>query len=548
MTTPFRLWRSPLTAGEPYLLRLPGQPATPVASQYPDSLLAAVARHGYTALCVPAVLRDLVRSAALPLFGAEREWYLASLRELIERAATQGLKVVLYLQPPHGFHQDDPLLAAVPEISGTSREVRLPDGTSLPMVAMCTSVEPVQRFLREGVAEMVSALPGLGGILLASFGEAPSHCYASRAAGQSGDQEIDCPRCRQRQPEAVIAELFALLQTGIREADPQLPIICWSRDMERIDDLPDDVLVMADFEGDSPSLAASGPSEAFRATVERCRQRGLGVVAHLAIATSPELPTVPNLALIGNLYDKVAALQELGVAQVMGTWTGAAAFCANTSAFLRFLEMEELPPRHYALGAFAREYFPGCDPASVVAGWTVFAQALQLLPTDDGFQRYGPLAGELLPCCLDPQCHQSPLDSQEAADIEASLGDLSLSEMIARLQQLRRLWSVGLRRLAEATICVSCQTGELERAAARCADHLFAHAILVYRLYELRRRWPDEQPATRELLGEVERNLGGLLPVLQQDERLGRHPGSGRLCFSAESVAELRGQLRGELA
>ena len=110
-----------------------------------------------------------------------------------------GIGVWLYLNEPRAL----PLfLRGPPELRGTAQGDH---------AALCTSHPAVQRYLTEAVATVCRAVPDLAAFFTITASENFTHCWSHGGGG--------CPRCSQRDPAAVIAEVNALFHEGIRQTD-----------------------------------------------------------------------------------------------------------------------------------------------------------------------------------------------------------------------------------------------------------------------------------------------------------------------------------------
>jgi hypothetical protein len=103
---------------------------------YTTAELAAIREHGFNAIWIRGILRDLVGSRVFPELGVGKEKRLSSMRVVMQRARAEGLRVMLYVQPPMGFHPDDPFWKAHPEVQGAYF-----DYPHHPAYALCTSTD-----------------------------------------------------------------------------------------------------------------------------------------------------------------------------------------------------------------------------------------------------------------------------------------------------------------------------------------------------------------------------------------------------------------------
>src|SRR5690606_7252041 len=76
--------------------------------------------------------------------------------------------------------------------------------------ALCTSHPDVQKYLVDSMATITSRVPGLAGFFSITASENHTNCW-------SHGKGAECPRCSQRSPSAVIAELNQLYLKGINQ-------------------------------------------------------------------------------------------------------------------------------------------------------------------------------------------------------------------------------------------------------------------------------------------------------------------------------------------
>jgi hypothetical protein len=189
--------------------------------------------------------------------------------------------------------------------------------------------------------------------------------------GIAVEQSINCPRCSKRSPVEIVKEVIDNVHAGIRSVSKEVEIILWNWSWNAyekdpsptiINNLPDDVILMAGFERgskkkildkfraiDEYSLSFSGPSVRFKNAAKLAQKRGLKVITKLQVGTTHELATAPNLPLLGNLYDKAKYIRENNLAGFMGCWNFGNMITANTAAFNYFLDQKELGGQKSAL-------------------------------------------------------------------------------------------------------------------------------------------------------------------------------------------------------
>ena len=85
--------------------------------------------------------------------------------------------------------------------------------------AMCTSTPEVQEYLYQGVRTLFEMVPDLAGFFTITMSENLTNCY-SRLEG-----EMTCPRCKNRNPWEVIAEVNNLMAKGAHDVNPNAKVI-----------------------------------------------------------------------------------------------------------------------------------------------------------------------------------------------------------------------------------------------------------------------------------------------------------------------------------
>ncbi|WP_298714336.1 hypothetical protein, partial [uncultured Chitinophaga sp.] len=196
-----------------------GDPLLDASSDpYPDHYLARLAACGMDSVWIHIVLHKLVPFPWDASQSVGHEKRLRNLRKLVARAAKQGVKIILYLNEPRTW-----------PASFFAKHPRLKGADAGGAASLCTSHPEVQAYLRNGVAAITAAVPGLGGFFSITASENRTNCW-------SHGQGAACPRCGPRGAAAVIAELNHQYAKGIRKgmeqqeegvAAPQLIVWDW---------------------------------------------------------------------------------------------------------------------------------------------------------------------------------------------------------------------------------------------------------------------------------------------------------------------------------
>lgn len=294
----------------------------PALDPYPDGYLARLAETGVNAVWLQGVLSRLTPLPWAPEKDVDRR--RRALRDLVARAARHGVKVYLYLNEPRTLRADSPAFAAHPDWKGT------PDGE---FRCVCTSAPGVQAGLRDGVADLVRAVPGLGGFLTITASENPTNCW-------SHGRGSDCPRCSKRTPAEVVAEVNATFLGGIRDAGGTQRLLAWDWGWadawaeDAIRRLPEGATLMSVSEWGLPlerggvkstvgeyCLSAIGPGPRAQRHWAAAKARGLEVAAKVQFGVTWEIAAVPYLPVLENVVEHASNLQRLGVGHRMLGWT-----------------------------------------------------------------------------------------------------------------------------------------------------------------------------------------------------------------------------------
>jgi len=517
---------------------------------YTNAELEKIGRAGFNAVWVHGLLRNLVKSSVFPEFGSRAEQHQKAMNTLVKRAAAHGLKVFIYMQPPRAVAAEDAFWSDHAPEGGSLDKLYEPDAGFIDMKSLCTSTDKVRFFLRESSESLMRAIPGLGGLILITASEYPSHCWTK--LGRESGWVTPCPRCAERTPGDVVTEIIGLIRDGAKAGAPEAEIIAWNWSWNRyeadpspgiIRALPRDVILMADFERggrktilgkarnmDEYSLSYAGPSERFSGARECAEEVGLRVMAKLQIGTTHELATVPNLPLIGNLVRKADYFRRHDLKGFVGCWNFGNSISANTAAFNFALTPDAPEKPRQAMETFASAYFPGCEAARVADAWEAFGQAMDHYPFCIPFLyasptnyalayplRPGPSNG--VPCKSSWQVEEGRGDC-----LEGTLGPYTLDEVIEGFTRIHSGWCTGLTALEAGLRGSDSVHATEELNTARVCLHVFRSVRNTYSCWKLRRDWKSSFEDEYTKISEDElANLREVLPVLKDDPRQGFH-------------------------
>ena len=563
---------------------------------YPENYLNRLAHEGTNGLWVTLSSKDgnagsigfgdLVTTSITPNAGIGGEKRLAKLRHIVERCSRYGIRIYLKTMEPHlRFEIGDPAIAALPELT------RIGD-----YYYLCASSAIGQEYLRESVSRIFSAVPNLGGLLNISHGELHTTCLSELAATEAGP--IHCPRCsRLTAPQIQRNSLCAMLR-GMREVSPDAELISWlympqpqaqkngpppplaDWVYEIPADTPEEVILQFNFEsgvtrevfgkqltGGDYWLSAPGPSDRFTRVAEIARRHGTKISAKIQTGTSHELATVPYLPVPSQLYQKFAAMRELGVSHAMLNWIiGSEPGLMNKAA--GELSFEPFPAdENTFLRSLAALYWQEQHIDAVVAAWLHFSAAYANYPLTNLFQYYGPMHdGPVWPLHLKPQ--DSILSPTYQLGSRITLlpwppsGDrigecfpeiLELEEVVELCRRMSAEWDKGVEILNDLEPLYAHEPERiLDIGVARALGIQFRSGFNILRFYELREKMFRTEGMERlELLQQLESLLleeldlsEQLLTLSEKDVRLGFHADAEGYKYFPEKIRWRIGQLR----
>ena len=391
--------RAPRTGG-PFGLRLAysyaavyGDPLLdPDLDPFPDGLLARLAENGVNAVWLQGVLYTLV-----PWFGdtplsAGHETRIANLNALTEKAARFGVGVYLYLNEPRGMAADF-FDAYHPDWKG-------PYYPPTEFHAMCVSVPGLLEALRDGVADLFRKAPGLAGVFTITMSENLTHCRSKTAHIEP------CPRCGERSPAEVVADVNNAVAEGVHSAKPEAQVVAWNWgwtwSMERaervVELLRPDVTVMATSETRLPTEAMGvvgqvsdytmskvGPGPVADSLWRAATDRGLKTMAKVQLNNTWECSAVPYLPVPFLVKRHLRNIEERSVSGLMVSWTLGGYPGGN-------MALVTAEPEDLAVEWFGEDAAPG-----VIEAWKAFGDAFEAFPLNGtsclytGPQNYGPM-------------------------------------------------------------------------------------------------------------------------------------------------------------
>lgn len=485
----------------------------PALDPYPDGYLARLSAVGANAVWLQAVLSRLSPLPWSPESNIDRR--RTALGELVARAARHGIKIFLYLNEPRSLPSSSPVFQTNPNWRGVTEQ----DFTSV-----CTSNPEVRSALSGAVADLCRAVPDLGGFFTITASENLSNCWSHGRGG-------DCPRCKSRKPDEVIAELNASFYEGIRAADGRQRLIAWDWGWgdewapAAIERLPLGVELMSVSEWSLPierggvkseigeyCLSAIGPGPRAKRHWAAARKRGLSVVAKCQFGISWELSAVPYLPVVENVALHTPAIREAGVENLMLGWTLGGHPSPN-------IEVVAEISSGGSLETLARRRHGELNAAASVAFWKQCSAAFRQFPFNGGCVYNAPLqVGPSNPLWPKPTGYKAtmvgiPYDDLDGwraiypPDIFAAQLEKVAAGFEAALAELGKAVHQPPSSLAEEMLCIQAAAIHFASVANQCR-------------FVLARRASDKSAMQRLIENEIA--LARRLHALQsRDSRLG---------------------------
>ena len=546
---------------------------------YPEDFLRDLLSHGFNGIWLRGVLRNLVKSTIFPEFGKHSEKRLKKLNHLIERCGRLGIGVYFYFDEPLCFAADDPFWKRHPQVRGEAGSSIMDNLSNT--YAMCTSVQETKDFLYESTQRLFREAPGLKGAFLITASEHHSHCYSHvNLRLQKGHSDkatrISCPRCGQRTPAEVIAEIMFLVNRGAKSVDPEAEIIAWNWSWSMyekapyadiISKLPSDVILMIDFERggkkeiridervekeveiDEYSLSYIGPSEGFQNSLKQAKKKNMICYTKVQLGTTLEMATVPNLPLIPNIYRKLKRLKESGVKGFLGGWSFGNFLTLSTFVVSRLSGKNFPEDEDSFLQDIAIDYFRDCDSKKVTMAWKKFCESFDFYPFSMAFLYRGPIIYAPVyswrfeyfdkPMEFWPSCYFRGI--QPKGDrLEDCLGPFTLEEVTTLLEKMVIVWKEGLDILIQGLKPLNQHSIE-ELSTAKMIYHQLRSIYNIFRFHQYRQCYLDnkKEDYRRLLLSVVEdeiKNLSTCLDLVKQDSRLGFYAETQSHFYNAETI------------
>jgi hypothetical protein len=328
------------------------------------------------------------------------------LRDLVNRSRKYGLDVYLYYATNYHHPVPESLYQQYPDARGLSW------GNS-----MCTSNRRVQSYLAETTRHVFQVVPGLKG-LVAIF---DSEGFFSCAVG--GNRE-KCPRCRDRQPEDIVAEYLNIINRSMKEVRPDGELIAWSYFtghpqwvFDLIPKLDSDITFQGLFDKGTAVerggvrhisgdylISEIGPPEHFVRQAKAAIANGMKLSAKTCHSYANEFVSVPYIPVPFQFHRRLEKIGEYPVQALLANWSHHGYSPSLNAEVFKWYSWDNAPEISELMRELAGQTFGRPAAPSFVTAWRHFSKAITYYPYSDPVGRYpGPIqVGPAHPLLLSP--------------------------------------------------------------------------------------------------------------------------------------------------
>jgi hypothetical protein len=348
---------------------------------------SALSRFGANATFTFVNLTDYLDGSVYPeLRNPDRERNLAELARLAELCRSVGLDLYLDAYNPK-LPSNHPVFLAHPNARGASQfghDIR----------SLCASDPETLRFIADSWADVFRRVPALGGLVTIIGGEGFYHCYMR--AGKDGP---DCPRCRNRAPEDVVAGLANAVFQAVRRVKPDAELLAWpysafiwSKDpfqLGLIEKLDPGIQLVSEIDKDylyqkegyvkniwDYSIDFLGPSDRFKAQKEAVEKRGLKLCCKTETSVSLEFHSVPYIPCLQRWGKRMDIIRAQKPASIYYAYDIAGFTRSRSEELAGRLSWEPAGTAEEEIRKIAQRDFGPEAAEGVIKAWKLFSKAV----------------------------------------------------------------------------------------------------------------------------------------------------------------------------
>jgi len=359
-----------------------------------QNTFSALSRFGANATFNFTNLADYIGDGIFSeLANPERENNFEKLAKLANLAHSAGIDLYLNaynpkLRPDHLFFKNHP------EAKGATQQVWAGGGIN----CLCTSNPEVLHFISESYAEIFSKVPHLGGMLAIIGGEGFYHCYMSVDV-----KNLDCPRCRKRCAEDVVADLTNTVFHAIRKVKADAELLAWPYSAHRwskdpfqeslIEKLDPEIRIVAEIDKDHMyqkngyikkiwdySIDFLGPSDRYLSISKTSKKRGMKLVCKTETSVSIELFGVPYIPCLQRWGKRMEIIKSQQPESIIYAYDIAGFTRSKTEELAYRLSWEPCSTPYKEIKKIAERDFGRVSGYSVIKAWNLFSKAMSHYP------------------------------------------------------------------------------------------------------------------------------------------------------------------------
>lgn len=412
----------------------------------PERILQQYAQAGINGIWMQLVLYQLVEFPFDPSLSKGWEKRIQSLQRLVAKAKKYGIGIYPYFNEPRSM--PDSFFKKYPHLRGEA------EGD---YYAMCTSTKEVQDYLYGAVRKLFEMVPDLAGFFTITMSENLTNCY-SRAW-----DELACPRCRERNPWEVVAEVNNLMAKGAHDANPNAKAVVWAWGWHDewaekvIPLLTEGQILQCTSEEAMPfqiggikgsvldyTMSLCGPGDKAKNLWQVARKQKMPLSAKVQINNTWEMAVVPYNPVLEKVARHIENLKAQGIENLQMSWTLGG--CPSPNLRLAAWLMEDKGD----LLDFLTDWLGETVAKGVYEAQRILSEAFSHYPfyIDTlyyGPQNYGPMA----PFFLKPTRYEASMVGYPYDDVQKWAGIYPVSVYEEEYRQLITLWKKGLRALSK---------------------------------------------------------------------------------------------------
>jgi hypothetical protein len=483
------------------------------ADPYPDGYLAKLAAAGVNGVWLQAVLYKLAPFPWNPGLSDRYEERLRNLNALVARAKKYGIGIYLYLNEPRAhplaFYETRPELKGVVEND---------------YAALCTSRPEVRRYLTDAVASISRAAPELAGFFSITASENLTNCWSHHGGA-------NCPRCRERGPAEVIAEVSRCFVEGIRQAGTRARYFAWDWGWPDeaaaaiIAELPPEAALMSVSEWSIPirrggvesvvgeySISTIGPGPRATRHWELARRRGLQTLAKIQAGNTWELSAVPYIPALENVARHIANLRAAQIDGLMLGWTLGGYPSPNLEVVAEVSrqpapnsEKERQAVAEQAMQAVAERRFGQTLAPAVVTAWKGYSAAFREFPYHGGLVYMAPMqVGPANPLWAHPTGYRATMVGFPYDDLDSWRAVYPPEVFAGQFEKVAGGFDRALKRLRAATAVPKGRVTKRQQTALEAECGVAEAAAIHFRSAANQARFVLARKAVAEAKNEAE--------------------------------------------